>query len=139
MVVSGRVTPDNIVVDKVMLSVVRQTIGDKHAELIPDPTAGRLVEREVDPARRERRCLTDDEVRAVAAMAKRAEKHYRCPQDVEWAFDTDLPAGENLVLLQSRPETVHSANARVGPPPPTGAGLGLGGITAALMRAPAPA
>jgi pyruvate,water dikinase len=116
MVVSGRVTPDNIVVDKVMLSIVRQTIGDKHAELVRDSTAGRLVEREVDPARRRRRCLTDDEVRAVADMAKRAEKHYRCPQDVEWAFDTELPAGDNLVLLQSRPETVHSANGRAAPP-----------------------
>ena len=55
------------------------------------------------------RCLSDDEMTAVATMAKRAEKHYRCPQDVEWAFDADLPDGENLLLLQSRPETVHSA------------------------------
>jgi pyruvate,water dikinase len=30
------------------------------------------------------------------------------PQDVEWAIDRDLPAGENLVALQSRPETVWS-------------------------------
>jgi pyruvate,water dikinase len=42
-------------------------------------------------------------------MAKRAEKHYKCPQDIEWALDADLPDGENLLLLQSRPETVHSS------------------------------
>jgi pyruvate, water dikinase len=117
MVVSGQVTPDNIVLDKVLLCVVSETVGDKHAELVPDPTAGALVEREVDEDRRRRRCLTDDELTAVAAMAKRAEKHYGCPQDVEWALDADLPPGEDLLLLQSRPETVHSSVAA--PPPAT--------------------
>ena len=71
-------------------------------------TASVLVEREVTPERRAVRCLTDGELKAVAQMAKRAEKHYGCPQDIEWALDADLPDGENLLLLQSRPETVHS-------------------------------
>ena len=87
MVVSGQVTPDNIMLDKVMLAVVAEHLGDKHAELVPDAAAGRLVEREVDAERRGRRCLTDAELTAVATMAKRAEKHYRCPQDIEWALD----------------------------------------------------
>ena len=49
------------------------------------------------------------ELRAVADLAKRAEKHYRDPQDIEWAIDADLPDGENLLLLQARPETIHRA------------------------------
>ncbi|SDZ56522.1 pyruvate, water dikinase [Saccharopolyspora shandongensis] len=93
MVVSGQVTPDNIVLDKVMLSVVSQTLGDKHAELVPDFAAGTLVERPVEDDRRDRCCLSTDEVVAVAAMAKQAERHYGCPQDVEWAIDRDLPDG----------------------------------------------
>jgi pyruvate,water dikinase len=109
MVVSGQVTPDNIVLDKVTLAPVSEHLGEKHAELVPDPTARRLVEREVDADRRARRCLTDAELTAVATLAKRAEKHYKCPQDIEWALDHDLPDGENLLLLQARPETVHSA------------------------------
>ncbi|HEY0645785.1 MAG TPA: PEP/pyruvate-binding domain-containing protein [Nocardioides sp.] len=108
MVVSGQVTPDNLLLDKVMLSVVREHIGDKHAELVPDAATGTLVEHEVEPERRAVRCLSDAELHAVATMAKRAEKHYGCPQDIEWALDADLPDGENLLLLQSRPETVHS-------------------------------
>lgn len=115
MVVSGLVTPDHIVLDKVVLSVVREVIGDKHAELVPDAAAGALVEREVEAERRTTRCLTDAELEAVAAMAKRAEKHYRCPQDVEWALDADLPPGEDLVLLQARPETVHSSKPTAAP------------------------
>ncbi|MGO4596309.1 PEP/pyruvate-binding domain-containing protein [Terrabacter sp. 2RAF25] len=111
MVVSGQVTPDNIVVDKVVLSTVSQTVGDKHAELVPDFELGRLVERDVDDERRARLSLTPEQVTAVAALAKAAEKHYGCPQDVEWALDRDLPDGSNLLLLQARPETVHSAPA----------------------------
>lgn len=57
-------------------------------------------------------CLTDDEICAVAAMARRAEKHYGRPQDVEWALDKDLPEGENVILLQARPETVWSKKPR---------------------------
>ena len=56
--------------------------------------------------------MTDDEIKAVAAMARRAERHYGSPQDVEWAIDLHLPAGENVILLQSRPETVWSQKKR---------------------------
>jgi len=135
MVVSGTVTPDNILLDKVMLSVVRLHIGDKHAELVPDPATRSLVEREVSAERRAVRCLDDDELLAVASMAKRAEKHYGCPQDIEWALDADLPDGENLLLLQSRPETVHSSKATTAPASSgsTGfTGFSLAGITSAL-------
>jgi pyruvate,water dikinase len=66
------------------------------------------VERQVERDRRTAPSLSDDEVRAVAALARRAEKHYGRPQDVEWAIDPRLPEGENVVLLQSRPETVWS-------------------------------
>ncbi|MDQ1250699.1 MAG: pyruvate, water dikinase, partial [Actinomycetota bacterium] len=99
MVVSGQVTPDNIVLDKVMMTIISEHIGDKHAELVPDPASQGLVEREVEPERAARRCLTDAEVILVGQMAKNAEKHYKCPQDVEWALDADLPDGQNLLLL----------------------------------------
>ena len=143
MVVSGLVTPDNLLLDKVMLSVVREHLGDKHAELVPDPAVGALVEREVEPERRAVRCLTEDELLAVATMAKRAERHYGCPQDVEWALDRDLPDGENLLLLQSRPETVHSPGVGDDPAPtaPTSGSstapsgmttFSISGLTAAL-------
>ena len=130
MVVSGQVTPDNILLDKVTLAVVSEHLGDKHAELVPDRSAHTLVEREVDEERRGRRSLTDDELTAVASMAKRAEKHYKCPQDIEWALDADLPDGENLLLLQSRPETVHSSK-------PAAPKASTGGYAAAFGAVPA--
>ena len=106
-VVSGEVTPDNFTVDKVLRSIVTRTISSKHIEyrLTDHDTVEKL---EVEEARREQQCLTDDQICAVAAMARRAEDHYGRPQDVEWAVDKHLPEGENVVLLQARPETVWS-------------------------------
>lgn len=140
MVVSGEVTPDNLMLDKITLQVVSEHIGDKHAELVPDPERGALVQRDVPEERRTVRCLTDEELAAVAAMAKRAEKHYGCPQDIEWALDADLPAGEDLLLLQSRPETVHSSKPKEDrpksePAPATGA-FDLSSITASFAAVP---
>ena len=139
MVVSGQVTPDNIVLDKVMMTIVSEHIGDKHAELIPDPLTQSLVEREVDAERASRRCLTDDEVKAVAEMAKRSEKHYGTPQDVEWAFDADLPDGQNLLLLQSRPETVHSSKPAAAPAAatakPTSTGFSFSNLSSLASKA----
>jgi pyruvate,water dikinase len=109
-VVSGSVTPDNFLVDKVMGQVTRRTISPKHIEHRLGEHG--VVEVEVEPERRDAPCLSDAEIRDVAALARRAEKHYGCPQDVEWALDSQLPAGQNILLLQSRPETVWSRRPR---------------------------
>lgn len=130
LVVSGQVTPDNLHVDKVMLTVTSETIGDKHLELVPDQEAKSVAERDVEPERRGIRCLTDAEVKAIAAIAKRAEKHFDVPQDIEWAIDRGLPDGENLLLLQSRPETVWANRGEV---PTTTSGFGIESITKSLL------
>jgi pyruvate,water dikinase len=119
-IVSGEVTPDSFLVDKVLGEIVQRTISDKAVEY-------RLVDRDrvervpVDQDRRTAPSLTDDQVKAVARLARRAERHYRCPQDVEWALDADLPADQAVTLLQARPETVWSRRAAkpvaVGPDP----------------------
>lgn len=108
MVVSGVVTPDNFTVEKVLEEIIARKISDKHVELVGDPTVGEAVEREVEEPRRHAQCLSDAEVLAVAKLAKRLEKQNKCPQDVEWAIDADLPEGQNLLALQSRPETIWS-------------------------------
>ncbi len=105
-VVSGEVTPDNFVVDKIILEPVSQKISPKHIEIIPDFANKCVVTKPVEPARQTLPSLNRDEVLAVAAIAKRAEKFYGTPQDVEWAIDPELEAPNNVVVLQSRPETV---------------------------------
>lgn len=106
-VVSGAVTPDNFLVDKVLGSISRRTVSAKtHAYRLGDDGQVRLFELTPDEALAP--SLSDDEIGAIARYARAAEKHYGCPQDVEWAIDADLPDGTNIVLLQARPETVWS-------------------------------
>lgn len=111
-VVGGEVTPDNFLIDKVIFEVVNRVISPKHVEFVADQANGRVVQREIEPKRQMQPSLTDAELVAVAKMAKRAEKFYGRPQDVEWAIDADLPAPDNVVILQSRPETVWSQKER---------------------------
>ncbi len=107
LVVSGEVTPDNFLVDKVIKEIVGRKISDKGHEMVLGDD-GDVHKVAVPDDRRNQPSLSDDELRNVAALARRAEKHYGCPQDVEWALDRHLPDGYNVVLLQSRPETVWS-------------------------------
>ncbi len=111
-VVSGDVTPDNFLIDKVMWTINRRTISPKtHAHLLtevegashPRVTRVPLPDDQVNAP-----SLTDEEILTIARLARAAEKHYGCPQDIEWALDDDLPPGEDVVLLQARPETVWS-------------------------------
>lgn len=109
-VVSGEVTPDNYLVDKVLREVQRRIVSSKGIEYrLVD---GAVEKVEIDGDRRDQPCLSDAQVCAVASLARTAERHYGCPQDVEWALDRHLPDGENIVLLQSRPETVWSNKTR---------------------------
>ena len=107
-VVSGEVTPDNYLVDKVMMHIVKANIQHKHIEHVPDKVSRKVLTREVPEDRASQPSLTESEVKEVCRMAKIIEKHYKCPQDIEWAIDADLPEGQNFTLLQSRPETVWS-------------------------------
>lgn len=111
-VVSGDVTPDNFLVDKVMFGINRRTISPKtHAHLLAEVDGSdhpRVSRVELPEDRQNVASLTDPEIVAIAKLARAAEKHYGRPQDVEWAVDDDLPAGEDVVLLQARPETVWS-------------------------------
>ena len=107
-VVSGEVTPDNFMVDKVILEIHNRTISPKHMELIRAPDGSGVVRRDVEADRKNQPSVTDQELLEIARMAKTAERYFGAPQDVEWAVDRHLPADRNVVMLQSRPETVWS-------------------------------
>jgi pyruvate, water dikinase len=101
-IVSGEVTPDKYVVSKVTGDIADRAVSEKTREHVPDPKGG-VIERDVDAGRQSHPCLSDDEVAALATLAKKVERHYGRPQDIEWA----IARGDGeLFLLQSRPETV---------------------------------
>lgn len=107
-VADGEVTPDSYLVDKVLAEITRRVVSDKAVEYRPAPGGRGTVRVAVAAGRRTLPCLPDEQVREVARLARRAERHYGCPQDVEWAIAGGPAGGHRLFLLQSRPETVWS-------------------------------
>ena len=120
--VSGDVTPDSWVISKITGEITTRRVSAKlkiHSYTRNEGVASPLVQvADMPAALREAPCLTDDEIHALAAVARQVEARYGAPQDIEWAvLDGDAPAGSRIVLLQSRPETVWAARGS----PPAGA------------------
>ncbi|MDQ6753822.1 MAG: PEP-utilizing enzyme [Actinomycetota bacterium] len=86
-VVSGAVNPDHFVLDTSSGRVLERRPGNR-----PDTRHGSDVG---SP------CLTDVQLRELAALGARAEELFGAPQDLEWAAD----AAGKIWLTQSRPIT----------------------------------
>lgn len=106
-VVGGEVTPDRYMVSKVGMDVSLRETGHKHIEYKHGDAP-----QEVPEERRDKLCLADEEVIALAKFGKQLEATNGDPQDIEFAIDEELPDGQNLILLQCRPETVWSQAER---------------------------
>jgi pyruvate,water dikinase len=105
-VVSGEVTPDVFMVNKVSLDLVERTITTKEVAYIVDHETHSSKRVELPAERQNIQSIVDEEITELARMGKIIEKHYGLPMDIEWAVDNDMAAGGNLFILQARPETV---------------------------------
>ncbi|HVN46030.1 MAG TPA: phosphoenolpyruvate synthase [Steroidobacteraceae bacterium] len=115
-VVQGAVNPDEFYVYKPALragkhAIVRRNLGGKAVKMVyaPAGSAERVATVEVPQADRQRFCLGDADLEALARQALVIEEHYGRPMDIEWGKDGGT--GE-LFILQARPETVQSRAGR---------------------------
>ncbi len=130
-VVQGRVTPDEIVVDKKTLKITEKRVNEKTLALLFDPISRRNIEVELPADEKELRklaekypevakiirkysmfrsapSLSDEEATKLAELARKIEEHYARAMDIEWAIDQDLLYPQNVFIVQARPETVWS-------------------------------
>jgi pyruvate,water dikinase len=98
-IVSGRVEPDTYVVAKDGPKILSVRIGHKLLQIVRDE-AGADCELALSDAEADRRVLDGDEIHQLAEVALAVEKHYGCPQDIEFAR-----ADGAFYLVQSRPIT----------------------------------
>ncbi len=102
--VSGVVTPDFYVVDQPSLTIEEKTPSRQERQLVRNPNAGSgegdnaWVPLPPDLGRQQK--LTDQEIVAIAGLARRVEEHYGSPQDIEWAEEDG-----SFFVVQSRPVT----------------------------------
>jgi len=116
-VVQGVVIPDEWMIFKPTLSsgfrpIISRRLGSKEVKLVYAGGSRSTRSVATPPEERGRFCLSDEEVLKLARWGCLIEEHYSAraghpqPMDIEWAKDG--VTGE-LVVLQARPETVHSS------------------------------
>ena len=104
-VVGGEVTPDRWVIGKITGEITVREISDKAIRHVP-AAGGGIETVPVTESYRRVPSLSDQELQRLRDIGRRVERHYGCPQDIEWAVDR---ASGEVLLLQSRPETVWSS------------------------------
>jgi pyruvate,water dikinase len=103
-IVQGRVSPDEFMVFKPTLAILKRKIGTKKLKMIP--VAGSKTKNiPVPKIYQQHFSITDEQVKTLAKWAIEIEKHYGKPMDIEWALDEE---DGKLYIVQARPETVQS-------------------------------
>jgi len=98
-VVSGAVSPDTFVVDKVSRTILERKAGQKETSVWLADDGGTW---QSPSPNREQLCLSDAQALQVADVVAQVEEYYGKPMDIEWAF-----SGGSLYLLQARPITAY--------------------------------
>lgn len=99
-VVSGAVNPDLYIVDKESMKIKKIEVKKQKIKIIKDPKTGKTVEKELTEEEERLQVCNDKEIKELARLAKKIEKHYKRPQDMEWAIE-----GDDIMIVQARAVT----------------------------------
>ena len=98
-IVSGMITPDTYVIDKEDMSILDINISKQEKMIIAKP-AGGTTTAAVKKKDQEKQVLTGKQILELAKICKKIEKHYKKPQDIEWAREKG-----KFYIVQTRPIT----------------------------------
>ncbi len=98
IIVGGKITPDTYVVHKKNLIILDKNIGQQKTMLLKNK--GGNIEKRVPKSKQEKQKLSDAQILKLAKICQKIEKHYKAPQDIEWALNNG-----KFYILQSRPIT----------------------------------
>jgi len=97
-IVSGKINPDAYLVND-ELEILKEKIANKKIAIIRDAT-GITKSTQLTEERAKQKVLKNYEIKQLAEYALKLEKHYKKPQDIEFAIE-----GSEIFILQSRPVT----------------------------------
>lgn len=98
-IVSGQVTPDAYVVSKKDNSILDINIAKQEMMIVRKAPSG-VKHVKINKAIQEKQKLSGKQIIELAKLCAQIEKHYKKPQDIEWAF-----AKGKFYITQSRPIT----------------------------------
>lgn len=117
-VVSGAVSPDEVIVDKRTLNIIdadpiiMKKLGDKTSKVIYADNGQGTISQETTTDERINFSITNNQAIALARVVYNLESKYRdllslpCGIDVEWAIDG---MDGRIFIIQTRPETTHTS------------------------------
>ncbi|MCS7122000.1 MAG: pyruvate, water dikinase [Archaeoglobaceae archaeon] len=97
-IVSGSVTPDTYVYDRMKRKIEEVKVGEKKFMLTRKD--GKTVKVDLGSEKVNQRVLSDEEILKLVELGEVIEEHYGKPQDVEWAVENG-----QIYIVQSRPVT----------------------------------
>ncbi len=97
-IVSGSVTPDTYIVHKDDFSILDINVSEQSMMIVKSGTKN--LEKKLSTKAGGKQKLTGKQIVEFAKIAKNIEKHYKHPQDIEWAY-----VKGKFYITQSRPIT----------------------------------
>ena len=98
ILVSGQITPDSYVIEKDTLNILDININPQEKMIAQVKNGSEIVG--VPASKREKRKLSERQIKELAKLCVKIEKHYKKPQDIEWALEKG-----KFYILQTRPIT----------------------------------
>lgn len=99
-VVLGVVNPDLYIVNKEDLKIKKIEVKEQKIKIVRDEETGETVEKKLSKDEEDQQVCNNKEIRELARLGKKIEKHYGKPQDMEWAIEKD-----NFYIVQARAVT----------------------------------
>ena len=94
--VSGLVSPDLYKFNKSSLQIESKTIAEKKLAIMPVEGGG-TKKVEITDGKSTSQVMEDSQIKKLAELGMAIEKHYGCPQDIEWCMENN-----KLYVVQSR-------------------------------------
>lgn len=104
ILVSGQVTPDTYVIEKDTLRILDVNLNLQKKMITLRGNSNVTIP--VPQNKKEKQKLLENQIKKLAKLCIKIEKHYKDPQDIEWAFKKD-----KFYIVQSRPITTLQAHS----------------------------
>lgn len=97
-IVQGKVTPDHYEINKSDMEIISKTLSYQTDMYVKVGTKN--VDKKLSKKDGSKQKISDEQIKKLAELGKKLEKHYYFPQDIEWAIEK-----KQIYIVQTRPVT----------------------------------